>query len=208
MRGKIIAAVAAALLTVTAGVIAQTSGFPSRPRFARVVAQGSGASEAQYVAKGTATGATNVAFYQFMDSANNATGYVGDGSNANSDVNLVAFSSGASINLTPGSGGGVRANGVEVMTGRGKGCNIASAGTLTQNLAGCSASARSGVGLYSVDFSPAFVLNYLCVGAVVSASGGFVSVTSKTSSTVTYNVRNASGALADIDHQIFCYYGT
>ena len=44
MKGRIVSFVAAALLTLTAGVIAQTSGFPSRPRFQTVTVIGADGS--------------------------------------------------------------------------------------------------------------------------------------------------------------------
>lgn len=48
MRSRIVAALAACLLTVTAGVLAQSSGFPSRPNFQQVTVRSNTATISQY----------------------------------------------------------------------------------------------------------------------------------------------------------------
>lgn len=87
-------------------------GFPSRPRFQLLTVNGSPGTVGTIRTQGIAAGAGNLAYIAFIDSAGTRTGYVGDGSGADSAITLAAETAAANLTLTSGGGGQILLNGV------------------------------------------------------------------------------------------------
>lgn len=111
-RSKVLALLAGVAIAVAAYAQTSGGGFPSRPTFQLLTVRGSPGVVGNIRTQGIATGASNLAYVAFIDSAGTRTGYVGDGSGANSDITLAAETAAANLSLASGAGGQVTLNGV------------------------------------------------------------------------------------------------
>jgi hypothetical protein len=206
MRGKIIAALAATLLTITAGVIAQTSGMPSRPIFQTVTVRS--ATNPQLTVTGDSSTATNLAGARFNNSAGVRVGYIGDLSSADNDLYVGTDFAGADVNIDPGSGGNVIIGGSIVRSGasqrvaRMTNTNVAGGCTVVSgvNIATCT---RSTAGVYVITFSTAFSASPVCVASETGASAGWATVLGATTQ-ADIIARNSSGVATDSQWMMIC----
>lgn len=124
-----------------------------------------------------ATGAANVSFVRFEDSAGTSTGYVGDAGGAESDVYLSCTTSPCNVVLTPSGTGGIMANGQRLpkfvtaqMSVSASSCSV----TSSQNMASC---ARLGTGTFQANFATSFTSAPVCtVVQGPGATGGVQSI--------------------------------
>lgn len=205
MRGKIIAALAATLLTITAGVLAQTSGFPSRPRFQTVtVAQGTGSGYNPVVLCANGEASNSRCYTIRIGSAADLQIATADDNGATVNTILSATRSGTTVSTVNLTGTSVQANGSAIATGKIVACYVLSDGTLQSQCYGVSSATNTGTGLYTVNFSTAFATAPACVVSALQPNIANPTSTSTTQLFVSTQVA-ATNAASNSHFTLMCY---
>jgi hypothetical protein len=107
-----------------------TGGFPYLPTFGHVQVIGKAAANGDYTLKGNAAGASNFGIYAVTDSAGVRTGYFGDGSASNPDIQVGCDTNPCNIQLAPTGTGTVKTGSIVATANS---VNEAIAGTASAN---------------------------------------------------------------------------